>query len=1379
MLSRFWGGHASSHECRDLSWLEVHDKKGFTRPSSLRVTLLRFLSPASFWSPDYICQSAWIEHAPFAFWISDVLRPRCFVELGTHYGYSYFAFCQAIERLGLGTAAYAVDSWQGDEHAGFYGEDVFQAVAEQNTKKYAAFSRLIRSTFDEAVQNFEDCSIDLLHIDGRHFYKDVKHDFETWQPKLSDNAIVLFHDTSVRERGFGVWEFFKELSASRPSFQFFHCYGLGVLAIGEPPAALAPLFESSVEEAGQIRAAYTALGKGLSVRLLLTEQNVQLAERDARLAELETDLTLSKKGFEADLNRLYEAIAARDAQIKEYLYHLDRINASGWWRLGMWIDKQIRSVRALFLPRESKVNSAPAPQVSSVLVPTETEPPGTRYVPLCKGSPVNKKRAKLICFYLPQFHTIPENDAWWGEGFTEWTNVRAAQPQFKGHYQPRIPDELGYYNLLNSEVQRRQIELAKLYGVEGFCFYFYWFGGKRLLESPVETYLQDNTLDLPFCLCWANENWTRRWDGLESEILIAQRHSPKDDLAFIQYVSRYMADSRYIRVNGKPLLIIYRPMLLPSPKETVKRWRAWCRSSGVGEIYLCYTQSFEKVDPAEYGFDAAIEFPPNMSVGPSINDRFPSLGNNSNSTIYDWREFVDRSENYQQPKYKLFRSVCPAWDNTARRKNGATIFVNSTPALYQRWLNNAIRDTKHRHANPDEQLIFVNAWNEWGEGAYLEPDKRYGYAYLQATRDAVCSAEHQHDPSILLVTHDCHANGAQFLILEIAKQLKVDGFKVAIIALDGGKLESEFALIGRMINAKEAGASGIQNFLAGLREEGTQDAITSTVVSGSIVSELKSLGFRVLSLIHELPGIIHEMRQEVNAAAIASLADKVVFPAKLVRQRFNEIAPVSDEKVVIRHQGLLRKNPYKNRNAEAHHIICEKHGLPPDTQIVLSIAYADLRKGPDLFVEIAAHVVAERPKTTFIWVGNGPPEMEQKVNLRIQQLGLEGRVLFVDFDREPMAYYAAASAYALPSREDPFPNVVLESAEVGVPAVAFDGVTGAGEFIVEHGGRLASYPDTADFARCLCELLARTESEARSSVPSLQQYTLDLLYNLKGYPRVSVIVPNYNYERHISKRLDSIFHQTFPVYEVIVLDDASTDKSVEVIEDYFERTCYEGQLIVNKCNSGSVFHQWQKGLACSKGDLIWIAEADDVADIHFLRELTPCFGDPNIVLAFSQSKQIDENGKVLAENYLEYTKDVSDRWCASYVNDGYKEISECLSVKNTIPNVSAVLFRRDALEQSIADIGDDLFRYKVAGDWLVYLHVLLRGRLCYNEKSLNYHRRHTKSVTSALDVANHLKEVCELQERAQSLSAPSGEALAKAKAYIEYLHENFEISTKS
>lgn len=377
------------------------------------------------------------------------------------------------------------------------------------------------------------------------------------------------------------------------------------------------------------------------------------------------------------------------------------------------------------------------------------------YVQILNTPPIKNKIVKLIAFYLPQFHKFPENDAWWGEGFTEWTNVKPAQPQFKGHYQPHIPDELGYYNLLNPSIQHRQIELAKLYGIEGFCFYFYWFAGKTLMEDPINNYINDKNIQFPFCLCWANENWTRRWDGREKDILIQQQHSIEDDLNFIKHISKYLRDCRYIRIENKPLLLIYRPELLPSAKDTAILWRKWCQDNGIGEIYLAYTQSFSNLNPEILGFDAAIEFPPSSLILQNIEeDAFQQadlsnkvipLHKNFDCSVTDWRIFLYNSTKYIKSDYKIFRGACPSWDNTPRRKNNSTIFVNNSPELYKQWLINAIKDTIKTQEIPDERLIFINAWNEWGEGAYLEPDSRYGYAYLDATRKALLTDLYHND----------------------------------------------------------------------------------------------------------------------------------------------------------------------------------------------------------------------------------------------------------------------------------------------------------------------------------------------------------------------------------------------------------------------------------------------------------------------------------------------------------------------------------------------------------------------------------------------------------------------------------------------------------
>lgn len=345
---------------------------------------------------------------------------------------------------------------------------------------------------------------------------------------------------------------------------------------------------------------------------------------------------------------------------------------------------------------------------------------------------------RLICFYLPQFHTIPENDRWWGQGFTEWRNVAKAKPNFAGHYQPRLPADLGYYDLRVAEVMDQQAELARRYGIGGFCYYYYWFAGKRLLEMPLERMIQTGKPDLPFCLCWANENWTRRWDGQDQEVLMAQAHSDQDDEAVILDLIRYMRLQHYIRIDGRPLLVVYRVSLFPDFARTARTWRRICREQGLGEIYLAMVESFEMVfkptHPSVYGCDAAVEFPPQgmaevrQPSGPVVNPSFKGQ-------VGDYRELAVRYCLRPHVPYTRFRGIMPGWDNTARRQDNSFAFEHATPGAFQAWAEHIIDQTRTMRSG-DERIVFVNAWNEWAEGAYLEPDRRYGHTFLEAVKNA-------------------------------------------------------------------------------------------------------------------------------------------------------------------------------------------------------------------------------------------------------------------------------------------------------------------------------------------------------------------------------------------------------------------------------------------------------------------------------------------------------------------------------------------------------------------------------------------------------------------------------------------------------------------
>jgi lipopolysaccharide biosynthesis protein len=363
---------------------------------------------------------------------------------------------------------------------------------------------------------------------------------------------------------------------------------------------------------------------------------------------------------------------------------------------------------------------------------------------------IEAKQIRALAFYLPQFHPVPENDEWWGKGFTEWRNVAKARSLFPGHYQPHLPADLGFYDLRLPEAREAQAKLAQEYGIHGFCYYHYWFNGRRILERPFNEVLASGKPDLPFCLCWANENWTRIWDGGEKNVLLEQKYSHEDDLAHIESLIPAFSDERYIRINGKPLFLVYRTELLPNPSLTAEIWREAAKRAGIGDLYLVRVESFgNEADPRTIGFDASVEFAPFGGVMGKLKFHEPfhqllanvgllAKGFTENSVIqYD--AIMEGMLKRPEPDYTRFHGVTPAWDNSARRKQNALILEGSTPAKYQAWLQTVVARTLRKRGG-EERIVFINAWNEWAEGNHLEPDIKWGHAYLEATRNAILGA---------------------------------------------------------------------------------------------------------------------------------------------------------------------------------------------------------------------------------------------------------------------------------------------------------------------------------------------------------------------------------------------------------------------------------------------------------------------------------------------------------------------------------------------------------------------------------------------------------------------------------------------------------------
>ena len=998
---------------------------------------------------------------------------------------------------------------------------------------------------------------------------------------------------------------------------------------------------------------------------------------------------------------------------------------------------------------------------------------------------------KLVAFYLPQFHPIRENDEWWGKGFTEWTNVVKAQPNFEGHYQPRLPADLGFYDLRVAEVMEQQAELARQYGIYGFCYHYYWFGGKRLLEMPLERMLRTGKPNIPFCLSWANENWSRRWDGLEHEILIAQRHSDEDDTAVIRDLIRYFRHPNYIRIKGKPLLLIYRIGLFPNIRHTVERWRALCQKEGVGEIYLAMVESFEHAstndDPKIYGFDASVEYPPHWMPTP-IEVPGPILNSDYVGLVNDYREIVRRYLQKDTPSHTKFRGIMPDWDNTARKQNHAHIFHYSSPDAYQGWLQVIIEQTRERYMG-DERMVFVNAWNEWAEGAYLEPDRKYGFAYLEATKSALKQAGVEAAHQLLFVIHDMHPHGAQYISLATVDGLASKlGIHVHIASLEGGPLLDRFekhANIHRLWETKDP-MTEAADLARRLYKKGVTCAILNTTVTGKLTPVLKKEGLRTVNLIHEMPRLIESKGLKSAVAAIAEHSDLVVFPAPEVRQGFETFAPLQG-KVCIRPQGLYKVNRHKttaDRRA-ARRNLCAALNITDDSRVVIGVGYGDERKGIDLFMDVACQVIDKLEKTHFVWVGD-ISEVERPVIERRREASRHGpHVHLVGNQHDTDVFYAGADVLALTSREDPFPSVVMEAMDVGVPVIGFDGAGGFAGLLHEGVGRLVPFEDTKAFADEVCTLLGEQTAVRRLGTRGKEiiserfgwtRFIVDLgRMAMLPIHRVSVIVPNYNYRRYLQERLDSIAAQTYPIYELIVLDDASDDGSREWLKDEAARHFPEVRLVFNQQNSGSVSSQWLKGAQLASGDILWIAEADDVCEPDFVRTVIRSFDAPETILSYCQSKQMLADGSIASNDYLAYVADLStERWYTDHVSEGIDEITSYLAVKNTIPNVSGVLMRREPFVDTMTNWFEQISQLRIAGDWLTYvLYLEQSGRVAFHAEALNSHRRHSAGVVISNRGTTELREILAVQRFISNRYQVAASTQKMARKYSQELYSQF------
>ena len=967
------------------------------------------------------------------------------------------------------------------------------------------------------------------------------------------------------------------------------------------------------------------------------------------------------------------------------------------------------------------------------------------------------RRAMLLAFYLPQFHPVPENDAWWGKGFTEWTNVGRALPRFAGHYQPRTPRDLGHYRLDNPEVLRRQAEMARAGGLHGFVFYFYSFNGRRLLEGPLEALLADRSIELPFCLMWANENWTRRWDGSEHEVLLSQDYRPSDEPGLVATFMRHFADPRYIRLEGRPVLMVYRAGLIP--KGSVSRCRKLFQAAGENPLFVM-AQSFDDRDPRLFDMDAAVEFPPHKLVKTIelINPKLQMLDPAATLHVFDYNDIANASDLAPTP-YPLIRTALPSWDNDPRRQGAGMALHGATPAAYQTWLERLIAAAREQPVG-GEAIVCVNAWNEWGEGAYLEPDMHFGGAFLNATSRAVAGIAREAPAvrsKVLLVGHDAFPAGAQLLLLNVGRRLRgVRGVDVTFLLLRDGALLPQYEAAAPTIVLQQ-GEDFCQR-AAALAKQGFATALVNTSASAWAIVPLGLAGIGCTLLVHELPRLLRERSLVDVACEGAAAAREVVFGAAHVRDRFAELAPMPRERSVVLLQGL-----YKDVRSDERQVRRERLQIADDGILAVGIGYADLRKGFDLFLQAWRLANRQNASTHFLWVGDIDLTVHAYLGAEMAVAAATGTFHHVPFADDGADWLAAADVHLLTSREDPMPTVVLEAMSAGVPTVAFEESGGAPDLIRDcQGGVAVPLGDVAAMVRQARQLAARGRLAARERMAERARALFDFdryvgsLLGLAhpGLAEVTAIVPNYNYAQYLPGRLASIFAQSHPVADVIVLDDASADDSEAVVQRAAAAAGRRVRWVGSPRNSGSVFRQWQRAASMARTEWLWIAEADDMAEPGFLSALSKALQDaPDAVMAFTDSRAIDADGQPLwPDHQAYYAESGAALLAADGVFDAADVLRECLAKRNLILNASAVLFRTSALVDALDRCGDALETFGMAGDWRVYAELLAGGgRVAYVARPLNVHRRHGDSVTHRMPVERHLDEVARMHRHMRTL----------------------------